>query len=57
MEYRFDVTPRTSWKQEPAGLHIRAMRAQRLYDNRNWPNPVVLKLTNVEAAPTPPKVP
>jgi alpha-L-fucosidase len=32
------------------------MHAQRLYNNRQWPNPVVLKITNVEAAFTPPLV-
>jgi alpha-L-fucosidase len=32
------------------------MHAQRLYNNREWPNPVVLKLTNVEAAFEPPIV-
>jgi alpha-L-fucosidase len=32
------------------------MRAQRLYNNREWPDPVVLKITNVEPAMTPPAV-
>jgi alpha-L-fucosidase len=32
------------------------MRAQRLQDNRQWPNPVVLRITNVEPAFAPPKV-
>src|SRR4051812_29194418 len=31
-------------------------RAQRLYTDRSWPNPVVLKMTNVEAAMKPPEV-
>jgi alpha-L-fucosidase len=56
LEYRPDVIPQTTWKQEPDGLHIRAMHAQRLYNNRQWPNPVVLKITNVEPALKPPIV-
>ena len=32
------------------------MRAQRLYNDRKWPNPVVLKLTHVEPALVPPRV-
>ena len=44
---------KTTWKQEPDGLHIRAFFAQRLQDNSRWPNPVVLKLTNVQPALTP----
>ncbi|MEK7407438.1 MAG: alpha-L-fucosidase [Acidobacteriota bacterium] len=51
LEYRQDVVPKTTWKQDAAGLHIRAMRAQRLYNDRKWPNPVVLKITNVKPAP------
>jgi alpha-L-fucosidase len=35
---------------------LRAMHAQRLYNNRQWPNPVVIKLENVEAALEPPKI-
>ncbi len=50
------IVPKTTWKQEPDGLHIRAMFAQRLQDNGKWPNPVVLKITNVEPAFTPPRI-
>ena len=56
LEYRSDVVPKTTWKQDSTGLHIRAMHAQRLYNNREWPNPVVLKITNAEAAFEPPIV-
>jgi alpha-L-fucosidase len=37
-------------------LKIRAMRAQRLYNDRKWPNPVVIKLTHVKPALVPPRV-
>ncbi len=56
LEYRPDVVPKTTWKQESDGLHIHAMRAQRLYNNREWPNPVVLKITGAEPAFEPPIV-
>jgi alpha-L-fucosidase len=48
LEYKQDVVPKTTWKQEADGLHIRAMRAQRLYNDSKWPNPVVLKITDVK---------
>ena len=56
VEYRPDVLPRTTWKQDKDGLHITAYRAQRLYTDRRWPNPLVLKITNVEPGLTPPEV-
>ncbi|MCP5114827.1 MAG: alpha-L-fucosidase, partial [bacterium] len=56
LEYRPDVTPKTEWEQTPAGLRVTAYRAQRLYNDRRWPNAVVLKLTNVEAGLEPPTV-
>ncbi len=56
LEYQPKVVPRTTWEQTPDGLRIRAMRAQRIYNNRRWPNPVVLKLENVAPALTAPVV-
>jgi len=56
VEYKPEVKPKTSWKEDAAGLHIQVYRAQRLYTDRSWPDPVVLKITNVEAAMTPPQV-
>jgi alpha-L-fucosidase len=56
LEYRPDVTPKTEWEQIPDGLRVTAYRAQRLYNDRSWPNPVVIKLTNVEAGLQPPVV-
>ena len=35
---------------------IRAMHAQRLYNDRKWPNPIVLKITGAKPAFTPPEV-
>ena len=56
VEYRPEIKPATTWKQEEGGLRITAYRAQRLYTDRRWPNPVVLKLTNVEPGLAPPAV-
>jgi alpha-L-fucosidase len=56
LEYRPDITPKTTWRQESDGLHIRAMHAQRIYNNREWPNPIVLKITDTQPGMTPPVV-
>ena len=53
LEYQPQVVPKTTWKQDADGLHIRAMHAQRLVDNRQWPDPIVLKITNVRPGLTP----
>lgn len=45
LEYS-DVVPKTTWKQEPDGLHVHFFQAQRLRDNRQWTDPVVLKITH-----------
>jgi alpha-L-fucosidase len=50
------VVPKTTFRMESDGLHIRTMRSQRLQDNRQWPNPVVVKMTHVEPALVPPQV-
>jgi alpha-L-fucosidase len=56
LEYQPQVKPETTWRQAADGLHIRAMRAQRIYNDRKWPNPVVLKITGARPAFTPPQV-
>jgi alpha-L-fucosidase len=56
IEYRLEEIPKTTWSQTPEGLKIHAAHAQRLYDNRKWPNPIVLKLTNVQPALVPPLI-
>ena len=56
LEYRAEVNPRPTLKQEADGLHLRAMFTHRLQDNSKWPNPIVLKITNVKPAFTPPKL-
>lgn len=56
LEYQPTVVPKTTFKQSADGLHIRAMHTQRLHDDRKWPNPIVVKLTHVKPALTPPRI-
>ncbi|MHC4510050.1 MAG: alpha-L-fucosidase [Planctomycetota bacterium] len=50
LEYRTDVNPKATWTQDETGLHITAMRAQRIYNNSRWPNPAVIKITRAQPA-------
>lgn len=56
LEYRPDIEPRTEWEQTAHGLRIRAYRSQRLYNDRRWPNPVVLKIERAKPGLDPPEV-
>jgi len=51
LEYNTKVIPETRWSQENDGLHISVMRAQRIYNNTRWPNPIVLRITHAKSAP------
>ncbi|MDX1636903.1 MAG: alpha-L-fucosidase [Balneolaceae bacterium] len=46
LEYVPETIPETKWENTNRGLMITAWRAQRIYNDRTWPNPVVLKITN-----------
>lgn len=48
LEYSPSVNPKATWTQDADGLHISVMRAQRIYNNTKWPNPVVIKITNAK---------
>jgi alpha-L-fucosidase len=56
IEYRTQWDPNSRWTQREDGLHVSVARAQRLYNDSKWPNPIVLRLTNVRPALVPPKV-
>ena len=56
LEYRPDVDPRPQWRQTADGLELSIMMAQRLYTNRQWPDPIAVKITGVVPALTPPVV-
>lgn len=49
-EYRPDLNAHTIWEQQEDGLHISAMKAQRIYCGLQWRGPLVLKITEPEAA-------
>jgi len=46
LEYNTKANPETRWTQTDDGLHVSVMRAQRIYNNTRWPNPLVLKITH-----------
>jgi len=56
LEYRPDVDPQPRWTQTDDGLQLSIMMAQRLYTNRQWPDPIAVKITHVGPALTPPAV-
>ncbi|AWW29092.1 alpha-L-fucosidase [Echinicola strongylocentroti] len=48
VEYSPDNKPTTRYSQREDKLELSITRAQRVYNNKTWPNPIVVKLTNVE---------
>ena len=56
VEYQPETDAKPYFEQKEDGLHVSVVRAQRIYNNQKWPNPVVLKITNVERALNPPVV-
>ena len=48
VEYKPKVKPESKIQQTADGLQISVVRAQRIYNNTKWPNPVVVKLEGVE---------
>ncbi|MBT3375821.1 MAG: alpha-L-fucosidase [Lentisphaerae bacterium] len=55
-EYMPTKDPTPCWSEDEAGLQLSIVRAQRLYNNSRWPNPMVVKLTHVKSALQPPVV-
>jgi alpha-L-fucosidase len=56
VEYNPSADATAVFTQQNAGLQISVVRAQRIYNNHKWPNPIVVKLENVEPALDPPFV-
>ncbi len=48
LEYQPNIDPAPGFSDSDQGLHISLMRAQRIYNDRKWPNPVVVKLENID---------
>jgi len=55
VEYKPEVDGSAKVEQSEDGLSISVVRAQRVYNNHQWPNPIVVKLEHVEAALEPVK--
>ncbi len=56
VEYDAAADATTRFEQREDGLLVSCVRAQRIYNNHKWPNPIVLKLENVVPALDPPLV-
>lgn len=56
VEYNPSADATARFEQQSDGLHISVVRAQRIYNDHKWPNPIVVKLENVEPALDPPFV-
>ena len=56
VEYQPAIDASVYFEQKDNGLHVSCVRAQRIYNNHKWHNPVVLKVTNVVPALDPPVV-
>lgn len=48
IEYKPDLDVSSKFKQTANGLELSVVKAQRIYDDHRWPNPVVIKLEHVE---------
>jgi len=56
VEYAPNKDAQSSFSSKDDGLHISVVRAQRIYNNNKWPNPIVVKMENIEPALSPPVV-
>jgi alpha-L-fucosidase len=50
LEYSPKAKPEPTGTQTARGLEISVVRAQHIYNNSRWPNPVVVKLEGVAFA-------
>jgi len=56
VEYNPQADAKAYSEQSEDGYHISCVRAQRIYNNHKWHNPVVLKISNASPALEPPVV-
>ncbi len=56
VEYQPNKDATTYYEQQEDGVHISCVRAQRIYNNHQWHNPLVLKITHAEPALIPPAI-
>ena len=50
VEYSPDTDGQAYFEQKKDGLEISVVRAQRIYNNHRWPNPIVVKLEHIRPA-------
>jgi alpha-L-fucosidase len=55
-EYKPGKNVSPTFKQTDTGLVVSVFRTQRIYDDHKWPNPIVIKLENVQPAIEPVQV-
>jgi len=48
IEYKANLDVSCKYTQTADGLEVSVVKAQRIYDDHRWPNPVVIKLENIE---------
>lgn len=48
VEYQRRADPQSRFEQTASGLNVSVVRAQRIYNNHQWPNALVVKLEGVE---------
>jgi len=48
LEYNPEVNPSPTLISKDEGIEISVMRAQRIYNDRKWPNPIVVKLEGID---------
>ncbi len=56
VEYQNNKDATSRFEQKDDGLHISVVKAQRVYDNYKWPNPITVKMEQVEPALEPPVI-
>jgi len=54
IEYASGKDAKSYFTQKENGLQVSVVSAQRIYNNNKWPNPLTIKLENVEPALIPP---
>jgi alpha-L-fucosidase len=48
LEYNPETDPSPSIRNQADGVEISVVRAQRIYNDRKWPNPIVVKIEGIE---------
>ena len=48
LEYKPEVDPAPQFRNTGNGMEITVMRAQRIYNNRQWNNPIVVKIEEIK---------